>query len=371
MTQKKLGVGIIGLQPNRSWAATGHVPALRALPDLYEIRAVANTSQASADSAAAACDIPKAYGGASGLIADPSVDVVVIAVKVPFHLELTRAAFDAGKAVYCEWPLGNSLAEAEEMASYAREKGLIGVAGIQSMVSPAIAYAARLIRDKSLGEILSTTIVGRGRGWGGSIRTKAVAYTLDKSQGSSMLTVPVGHTLSALRMVLGDVSELSAHLALRRTSALVADSGETLPMTSDDQVLVIGALDGGAPFSLHFRGGESRDGSGFSWEINGTDGELRLTGSSGHTQQTEYELAMGRGDEKGMQRLDVPSEYLVGAPKDSVVGNLVRMYRQLSDDIHTGKRLTPTFEDGVAIHQIIAAIEESGATGKRVNVLHP
>jgi hypothetical protein len=48
MTGQRFGVGIVGLQPGRSWAARAHIPALRALSESYEIVGVANTSLASA-----------------------------------------------------------------------------------------------------------------------------------------------------------------------------------------------------------------------------------------------------------------------------------------------------------------------------------
>jgi hypothetical protein len=46
MTGQRFGVGIVGLQPGRGWAVRAHVPALRALPESYEIVGVANTSLA-------------------------------------------------------------------------------------------------------------------------------------------------------------------------------------------------------------------------------------------------------------------------------------------------------------------------------------
>ncbi len=53
MTGHRLRVGIVGLQPGRSWAARAHIPELRALSESYEIVGVANTSLASAEKAAA------------------------------------------------------------------------------------------------------------------------------------------------------------------------------------------------------------------------------------------------------------------------------------------------------------------------------
>src|SRR5690349_17931423 len=82
---RRFKVGIVGLQPGRSWAARAHVPALRALADRFEIAGVANTSKASAEAAAAAMGIPRAYDNVAALVADPEVDIVAVTVKVPHH----------------------------------------------------------------------------------------------------------------------------------------------------------------------------------------------------------------------------------------------------------------------------------------------
>jgi hypothetical protein len=53
------------------------------------------------------------------MIRDERIDLITISVKVAAHRELVLAALEAGKAVYCEAPLGRSVAEAEEMAGAA------------------------------------------------------------------------------------------------------------------------------------------------------------------------------------------------------------------------------------------------------------
>ena len=50
-------------------------------------------------------------------------------------------------------------------------------------------------------------------------------------------------------------------------------------MDADDQVVVAGRLEIGAVLSVHFRGGE--EGTGLMWEINGTKGDLKITGNFG------------------------------------------------------------------------------------------
>src|SRR5436190_21204997 len=98
-----IGVGIIGVSPERGWAASAHIPALRALSN-YEIRALSARSAGSARVAGEAFGISEVFSDHEELVSQPDVDVVVVTVKVPHHRELVSAALAAGKAVYCEWP---------------------------------------------------------------------------------------------------------------------------------------------------------------------------------------------------------------------------------------------------------------------------
>src|SRR5205085_5192525 len=115
MPESMLGVGIIGVSPVRGWASTAHIPALRALPE-YEIAALSAHSAESARAAGEEFGVAHVYSGHEQLVARPDVDVVAVTVKVPHHRELVSAALAAGKAVYCEWPLGTDLDDARAMA---------------------------------------------------------------------------------------------------------------------------------------------------------------------------------------------------------------------------------------------------------------
>src|SRR5207244_12659245 len=112
MPRSTLAVGIIGVSPDRGWAATAHIPALRALPN-YEIRAISAHSAESARAAGEAFGVRKVFSNHEQLVTQPDVDVVIVTVKVPHHRELVSAALAAGKAVYCEWPLGRDLEDAQ------------------------------------------------------------------------------------------------------------------------------------------------------------------------------------------------------------------------------------------------------------------
>jgi len=180
---------------NRAGAGRPEVISLRCarLPESFDIVGVANTSLESSQAAAAAMSLPKAYAECAEMVSAPEIDIVTVTVKVAHHLEIVRAAIEAGKHVYCEWPLGNGLAEAEETRRDRPGQGQLGVIGTQARVAPEIEYLKQLIADGFVGEVLSTTLIARGGGWGGVIpQQKDNAYLLDKAGGATMLTIPVG-----------------------------------------------------------------------------------------------------------------------------------------------------------------------------------
>ena len=113
MTQKEILVGIVGANANKTWAKVSHVPAINGLPGL-KLAAVATSHEQSAREAAEAFGASRWFSDPLAMIRDDPIDLITISVKVPAHRELVLAALNAGKAVYCEAPLGRTVAEAED-----------------------------------------------------------------------------------------------------------------------------------------------------------------------------------------------------------------------------------------------------------------
>jgi predicted dehydrogenase len=360
MNQARFGVGIIGLEPGRSWAAAAHLPALQALPNDFTVAGVANSSPESSARAAAATGL-RAFASVDELVASPDVDIVAVTVKVPHHLALVSAAIAAGKHVYCEWPLGNGLAEGRELAALAKARGVLGVVGTQAPFAPEVERLRELLGQGYVGEVLSTTLVGTGLKWGTEIEPYN-AYILDRRMGATMLSIPVGHTLAALISALGPFASVSATLLNRRHSSRNTETGATVPMTAHDQVLFSGVLESGAAISVHYRGGTAR-GDGLLWEINGAQGDLKITGPGGHSQMMPLFLHGGRGDDASLAPIAVKAD-----PDGGVVGNVRRVYAAMASDLRTGTRLAPSFDQAVDLHRTIEAIERSAEQGRRVDL---
>jgi predicted dehydrogenase len=366
MPEPTLGVGIIGVNPAWGWAATAHIPALRALPN-YEIRALSATNAQSARAAGEAFGVSAVFSNHEQLVAQEDVDVVAVTVKVPHHRELVSAALAAGKAVYCEWPLGRDLDDAQAMAALAAEKGVRTVVGLQARQAPAIEFVQDLLRDGYVGEVLSTTMIGTSVP--GGVVVKPNAYMLDRTNGANVLTVAVGHCLDTLNYVLGEFADLSAVSDLRRPLITIEGTREQIEKTAPDQIAVIGTLVSGATASVHVREGVA-GGTGFLWEINGTDGTLRVTADASYPEIFPLTVAAAHGRNEPAE-LAIPVALtqkwpalsgLEGAP----AYNVGRAYAAFAADIDNGTHTVPDFADAVRRHELIAAIERSAATGERV-----
>ena len=366
MPESKLGVGIIGVSPTRGWAATAHIPALQALPN-YEIRALSAQCAESARAAGEVFRVSTVFSDHKQLVIHPGIDVVAVTVKVPHHRELVSAALAAGKAVYCEWPLGRDLDDARAMAALAAEQDVRTVVGLQARQAPEIEFVQELLRDGYVGEVLSTTMVGLAVP--GDVVVEANAYMLDKTNGANLLTVAVGHSLDTLTYLLGEFADLSAVSDLRRPLIRIEETGEEIVKTAADQIAVIGTLTSGATATVHVREAVA-GGIGFLWEINGTEGTLRITADAALPEIYPLTVAGAQGRREPAQ-LAVPAALPQKWPgltglRGSPAFNVGRAYAAFATDIENGTYTVPDFDDAVRRHEVIAAIEKSAASGERV-----
>jgi predicted dehydrogenase len=372
----KIGVGIIGLSAKRGWAAIAQLPAFRAYPDGFEVRALAATTLESARESAAKHGVPLYFGDYHELLKRPEVDLVVVSVKVTEHFAPVEAAILAGKHVLCEWPLGKNLDEAERLEALAQQHGVRTFICLQASGSPYARYVKHLIASGYVGRVLSTSLVGSMSSWGADTPPPYFDYMLDRTSGGNMLSILGGHTLEALTWVLGaEFRELSAVVANQHPRPKRADTGEEVNKEADDHAAVVGTLTNGAVASVHLRGGISRRGANqLRWTINGTRGDLEVINTeSGNSQIGLFKVFGAHDDEKELKELPVPDEFkpegvlgrAVEIKPEDMGYALVLFFNDLLTDLRTGSRLVPSFGDAVRRHRLLAAIERAGASGHR------
>jgi predicted dehydrogenase len=359
----KIRVGIVGASPSRSFASISHIPALQALPD-FEIVAVCTSSQHSADAAAKHYGVSLAFADAAKLAAHPDVDLVTVSVKVPDHYQPVMAAIDAGKHVYCEWPLGRDTAEAIRLREAAERRGIRHAVGLQGQVSPSINYVKDLIATGHIGRVLSGTLFVNAGNWGKAIEQ---AYQTDRANGANLMTITGGHNLDALCHCLGEFRELSAFAVSQRDHIPLRSTGELVAKNVPDQLVVAGIVGDGAVVSCQVRGGMTR-GNEFLFEIHGEEGDLVLAATErASTQRQELTVHGAQGAGVPLAEMPVPSKYRWvpdTVPRGSAY-NVAQVYARLADGIRNGKPITPGFDAAVTRHRLLDMIVRASETGQK------
>jgi predicted dehydrogenase len=362
----KIRVGTVGATVTKGgsgWGANAHVPALRALPE-YELKAVCTAHEETARASAEAFGAELAFDNFDQMLAHPDIDLVVVCVRVPGHNDLVVKALEAGKHVFCEWPLGRTLAEAETMAHLASARSLRTIVGLQAQSDPTLMYARDLIKDGYAGHIQAVNFTytgqavterGAGRIWQG-----------DRRNGANTLTIAAGHAIDAVCYMLGEFDELSAHLATNITQWHNPETNETYQVDSPDWISVTGRLAGGAQAAFLTATVPSHP-SGTRLEIFGTGGTLVLT--TGSLNQGPGKLLGAHGTDP-LEELPTPRRFTLvpqGVPSGAAF-NVAQAYVRFAAALSQGEPFEPDFGHAVKRHALIEAIERSDAERHSVRV---
>ncbi len=360
----KIRLGLIGASVRGTWSSRSHLPAVQASPDV-ELTAVCTTKADSAEAARRAYGARLAFDDYRTMIASPEIDAVAVVVRVPSHYAPTKAALEAGKHVYCEWPLGRTTAEAVELAALARSKRLVTAVGLQARVNPAVMHMKEQLDAGFVGEVLAVHVSLLREGV--LSRPSQRTWQRDAELGANTLTIAAGHTVDAMRFVAGDFARLSAVVATQAKQWLDTGTGTLLDVTAPDNVLLSGCLANGAVASVHV-GAIPFAGSGYRMEIYGREGTLVVTGED--SPQLGRVLLHGakRGDT--LAPMPVPERLTIAAPgtPSGEAGNVGQMYALFARAIRDGTSRLPTFDTAVNLHRLIDAIGQASNDGRELTL---
>lgn len=363
----KIRVGIVGatVTPGGSgWGANAHVPALRSLPD-YELKAVCTAHEETAKASAAAFGVELAFHNIDEMAAHPDVDLVVVCVRVPWHHDLVMAGLRAGKAVFCEWPLGANLVEAEEVATFAREHSLRTIVGLQGRSDPTVRYARDLVAEGYVGEVLTAnlSIISAAS----YERAAGRLWQRNRAAGANTLTIAGGHGIDAMCAILGEFAEVSSRVTTRVMEWRDTDADQMVPVDAPDSISIAGRLVSGAEVSVQVAAVPVNP-SGSRLEIYGRTGTLVLV--SGGALSTGPNRLYGVKAKETVADLPVPDRYIL-VPEGTPNGpprNVAQAYAGLADAFSASKPFEPDFALAVTRHRLIDAIERASRDGRAVTL---
>ena len=313
------------------------------------------------------------------LLARDDIDLVDICTPGGTHAEIAIAALTAGKHVFCEKPLANTLEEAEAMvaaATQASEHGVRSMVGFNYRRVPALALAQRLVAQGRLGTIRHVRAVYL-QDWITDPEFPLVWRLQRDLAGSGALGDIGSHIVDLAQYVIGDrltrVCGLTETFVRQRplpgtSSGLTATGGQGFgEVTVDDAALFLGRFAGGGVASFEATRFATGRKNAMRLEINGSAGSLAFDFESMN------ELSFYDGSEPaetaGFRRILVtePSHpYLsVWWPPGHLLGYEHSFTNEVADllaDICAGRDPTPSFADGLQVQRVLAAVERSAAT---------
>ncbi len=355
-------LGLVGASVGGTWSARSHLPAVQATPTV-ELAAVCTTKAESAEAARQAYGARLAFDDYRKMVSSPEIDAVAVVVRVPSHYAPTKAALEAGKHVYCEWPLGRTTSEAEELSALAKSNRLVTAVGLQARVNPALMHMKEQVEAGFVGEMLSVHVSLLRDGV--LSRPSHRTWQRDIDLGANTLTIAAGHTVDAMGFVTGDFTRLSAVVATQAKQWLDTGTGKLLDVTSPDNVLLNGRLANGAVASVHV-GAIPFAGSGYRMEIYGREGTLVATGED--SPQLGRVLFYGAKLDNKLTPLPGPERFVMAAPgtPSGEPSNVGQMYALFAQAIRDGISHQPTFETAVDLHRLIDAVRQSSDSGCEV-----
>lgn len=348
MAETPIRIGFIGAG---GICKTRHLPGLAKI-DGIEVRTVANRSEESSRKVAAEWSIPEIDSDWRQLIARDDLDAVFIGTWPYTHKEMTLAALEAGKHVFCQARMANDLAEAKAMVEAAdRHPELVTMLCPPPHRMPWEPYIKRMIDSGELGELREVYVSALN---GANLRTDQVTFR-ERVEFSGKQILGIGIIAETLNAWVGEYDTLSATFQTPIRTKTDAD-GNTVEIHIPQIVMAHGRLQNGAVIAEHH--------SGVSEHVQGS--EIRITGSKGTLRVTPMRsIEFGRTGEE-LKPVDVPEseqrdwhaeEDFIAAVRNAMAGKSW----QVSPDFHEGLRYMRKME---ALH----AAAEAGRAVKMAEV---
>jgi predicted dehydrogenase len=360
----EIGIGIVG----GGYMGKAHAVAMAAVGAVFDtalrprLEMVCATSPASADRYRAAYGFARATDDWRVLVEDPGVGAVIIAAPQDTHRAIAEAAFARGKPVFCEKPLGASLADAEAMTAAATAAGVANMIGFNYVRTPATQFARRLIAEGAIGEVTWF----RGEHTEDFLADPATP-TNWRTRGIANGTMGdlAPHMINAALSLLGPIAEVSA--VVETVHPTRPGDGGPEEVTNDDHAQIMCRFARGALGHLYFSRIATGRKMGYAYEVHGTKGAIRFD----QEDQNALWLYAAEGPEstRGFRKIltgpahpDYRAFCLGPGHGTGYQDQIIIEARDFMAAIHTGEAVRPTFRDGLAVWRVVDAALASART---------
>ncbi|WP_439123334.1 Gfo/Idh/MocA family protein [Marivita sp.] len=356
----EIRIGIIG----GGYMGKAHAVAMASVGAVFDTALRPRLEMICASSETSAERYRKSYGFARAtadwhvLVSDQNVDAIVIASPQSTHRAIAEAAFELGKPVFCEKPLGASLEDSAAMVAAAEASGQPNMVGFNYIRTPASHYARQLIEDGAIGDI--TWFRGEHtEDFLADPETPANWRTDGQANGTMGDLAP--HMINGALALVGPFQSILAEIETVHSTR----PGGTV--NNDDQGQMMVRFARGAMGHLFFSRVATGRKMGYAYEITGTKGAIRFD------QEDQNALwlyrMVGPEAERGFTKILTGPAHPDYEPFCQGPGHgtgyqdqIIIEARDFLKAIETGQSVWPTFADGHEVNRIIAAAHASSSS---------
>lgn len=370
---KPLKIGVVGA----NWTLKAHAPAWNRIPGC-EVTALCTTRPETAEPAAKAAGIAKAYWDIDAMTSDPDLDVIVVGTPPVSRFDIVMSALNAGKHVYNCLPFATTSARATTMRDAQRAAGLVGVVDAQFRWLPAIRYMKDLIGQGALGDMIQATVeiqmpLARHDGFHYPVAAHSGAmepyhWLADSRMGGSAWRNFGSHALLNLTWLFGDIADIVGDTRTVLKEWTLPTGHRLQPDTADAAMALVRFKEGG--FANINTGWCKPDSQTYRLEVWGTHGRFLATDNAfGDAPTTTLYYGDARPRTRGTLSgglLDIPESYFeipgVGLSKADCppfVMPMTAMFSDMAAAIREGREGSPSFSEAAHAHQAVEALEVS------------
>jgi len=344
-------IGVVGV----GFGTTVHIPAFQS--EGIEVVAVCARRPERANEAAERFGIEGVYTDYAEMLAHPGLDAVSIVTQAGLHHEMALAALDAGKHVLCEKPFAATLEQAQELAAKARASGRTAMIAHEFRYSPSRATIKELIDQGFIGEPrhLSVSLFM-------SFRRPPGAAPRPVSPGSSGMLGGLGsHYIDCMRDWFGDITSVAGSLRGQPVEgASLVDANSSFAFDAEFASGAWGTM--ACSFASPF-------GPGASVQIYGSEGSLQTTQRGANPDVNGIVLGARTDSNEALVEMPIPERLrLFVDDRDDRLAAFRVLTQRFVHGVEHGSSPAPNFDDGLACQRVMAAVQESSVSGKRVTV---
>lgn len=366
----KIGVALIGYK----FMGRAHSNAYRQVgpfmsPSLRpRLKVICGRDRQGVEETAAAFGWEEAATDWRQVVGRPDIDLIDISTPGDSHAEIAIAAAREGKAILCEKPLANNLAEAESMLTAVQEAGVVNMVCHNYRRAPAVMLAKQIIERGDLGEIRHY----RGtylQDWVINPDLPLLWRFQREKAGSGALGDIASHSIDLARFLVGEIAEITGDLETFIKERPLTDSpAEAGPVTVDDAATALVRFVDGAMGTIEGTRLATGRKNYNRFEINGSQGSLAFNLERMNELEI-YRLADPPGV-RGFRTVlatDPDTHPYVASwwPPGHIIGyehTFTHTVYDLLEGIDQGVSPQPDFADGVQTHEVMAAWARSAAS---------